>query len=130
MRAAARCWSPPFILALVGSTGRPLLDPLLSTLRAPLSINLVVLSTCGAVTLGHFRALRYIVLLLLFVVFIVIFLFFLKHPFFSTSLGPEKEAGRVRVLLVPDEIQCPTPPLTTTRSNFYAVLSFRCQVLG
>lgn len=96
MCAAARCWSPPFILALEGSTGRPLLDPLLSTLRAPLSINLVVLSTCGAVTLGHFRALRYIVLLLLFVIFFVIFLFFLKHPFFSTSLAPRRACASGR----------------------------------
>lgn len=82
---------PPFVLALVGSTGCPLLNPLLGTLRTPLAIKLVVLGTCRTVTLRYLGPLRHIVFIIF--VFIIIFLFFLfKQSLFSTSLVPGRKA--------------------------------------
>lgn len=87
--ATAWRWPASFILALVGPTGRPLLDPLLGTLRAPLAIKLVVLGTCRTVSLGHLGALRhFIFIIFIFVIFILLFL--LKHSLFSTSLAPRR----------------------------------------
>ena len=80
-------------LAMVGSTGRPLLDPLLGTLRAPLAIKLVVLGTCRTVSLGHLGALRHFIFIIFFFV-IFILLFLLKHSFFSTPLVQEKEVRK------------------------------------
>lgn len=91
--ATAWRWPASFILALVGSTGRPLLDPLLGTLRAALAIKLVVLGTCRTVSLGHLGALRhFIFIIFIFVIFILLFL--LKHSLFSTPLVQEKEARK------------------------------------
>lgn len=83
--ATAWRWPASFILALVGPTGRPLLDPLLGTLRAPLAIKLVVLGTCRTVSLWHLGALRHFIFII-FIIFIFIVLFLLKHSLFSTSL--------------------------------------------
>lgn len=78
----------------MGSTGCPLLDPLLGTLRAPLAIKLLVLGTCRTVTLGHLGALRHFVFIIfIFIIFILLFL--LKHSLFSTSLVQGRQARKV-----------------------------------